>query len=199
MYHLDEIRPQYQNGGDKPKKKKNTTSEKPVDLTPIDLQTMYANNPQYGGNKYMDTVLLRNMDNFMIRRNLGYPQRVAMATNVHQEGNKLGSHGNGAYGLVGWRGGRATPIIGANDSVQFQYLYDTTMGEFDNSQWHHGGKGSRYNTALEAQQAFQNADNVKDATRALTYGYVRPPAADRPIRLANVRGLITPRTKKKKK
>lgn len=192
MYHLDEVRLKYQNGGDNPKGKK---KQKEVDLTPLDLQTMYANNPIYGDNRYMDTTLLRNMDNFMIRRNVGYPQRVAMATNVHQEGSKLGSHGNGAYGLVGWRGSRATPVINTNDSVQFQYLYDTTLGDYDNSHWHHGGKGSGYNTAKEAQQAFIDADNVEDATRALTYGYVRPPMTDRKFRLRNVIGLITPNSK----
>lgn len=194
MYHLDDVRFKFENGGGKPKPKKQVST---VDLTPLDLATMYENNPKYGGNRYMDTNSIRRLDNFMIKKGVGYPQRVAFATNYHQEGNTINSHGNSAYGMMGWRGERATPIIGKDEATQINYLYNTTYGKFDNKHWHHGGKGSGYKTAVEAQNAFKNAKTVEDATRALTYGYVRPPAEDRKFRLANVRGLITKQKSKK--
>lgn len=187
MYHLDEIIAEPKNSTRKSKNKKEVT----VDLTPLDLATIYENNPVYGGNKYMDTNAIRRLDNYMIKKGVGYPQRVAFATNYHQEGNTIKAHGNGAYGIMGWKDERATPIIDADELTQLNYLYNTTYGKFDNKHWHHGGKGSGYKTAVDAQNAFKNASTVEDATKALTYGYVRPPEEDRKFRLANVRGLIT--------
>ena len=44
--------------------------------------------------------------------------------------------------------------------------------------WHHGGKGSGYQTARDARQNYLNATTVRDATAAMTRGYVRSPMSD---------------------
>jgi len=162
-----------------------------VDLTPIDLATMYANNKDYGKNRYIDTNALRRQDNFMISKNVGLLQRKALAQAYHQEGNKSTPHGNGAYGLVGWRGNRATPIINASEAQQFEYLYNTAVKAYNNEHWTDGGKGSGYKTGKEAYEAFINAKTEEEAAKALNYGYVRPPLEDREFRTKNIKLLFT--------
>ena len=57
---------------------------------------------------------------------------------------------------------------------QLMYYYNSVMNGNTTSDWNHGGKGSGYNTAADARQAFRNATSVDDAVRALVLGYVRP-------------------------
>lgn len=149
----------------------------PVDITPIDLATMYANNVR-NGNKMIDTLMLRKIDNYMISKNVGLPQRQSLSYTIQQEGNTTKPHGNGAYGLVGWRGERAKnlPITLAG---QMEKLYNEVFGNFNADNWHHGGTGSGYMTGREAQNAFINAKTIEEAIKALNYGYVRPPLKDR--------------------
>ena len=149
-----------------------------VDLTPINLERMLNNYKLYGNNRYIDTLLLRQLDNRLIKHNVGLPQRQAIAITVQQEGNTTKSHGNGAFGLVGWRGKRAENLPSTING-QADKLYNETYGEFNSDNWNHGGRGSGYNSGRDAQKAFQNAETVGAATRALNFGYVRPPLSDR--------------------
>ena len=160
-----------------------------ADLTPLNLQRMYANNPKYGDNRYMDTVMLRNIDNYMISKGVGLPQRQAIAFTVHQEGNTTGAHGNGAFGLVGWRDVRAANLPKSTKG-QAAKLYQDVYGEFNADNWNHGGKGSGYKSGKAAQQAFQNAKTASEAAKALNYGYVRPPLEDRKKRTSNVEKMF---------
>lgn len=57
---------------------------------------------------------------------------------------------------------------------QLMYYYNSVMNGNTTSDWNHGGKGSGYNTAADARQAFRNATSVDDAIKALVLGYVRP-------------------------
>lgn len=57
---------------------------------------------------------------------------------------------------------------------QLAYYYNSVMNGNTTSDWNHGGKGSGYNTAADARQAFRNATSVDDAIKALVLGYVRP-------------------------
>jgi hypothetical protein len=54
----------------------------------------------------VDNGLLTNLDNYLISKNVGLPQRQAILYSVVQEGSTTGDHGNGAYGYLGWRGAR---------------------------------------------------------------------------------------------
>ena len=160
------------------------TKPKKVDLSRINLKAMYDNNRTYGGDRYIDTTMLRTIDNYLINNNVHLPQRQAIAYTVQQEGNTTKDHGNGAAGLTGWRGNRA---VGLPKTLQGQMnkLYTELYGPFNGDNWNHGGKGSGYNSAREAQEAFKNAITLEDALRALNYGYVRPPREDILYRIQN--------------
>lgn len=152
-----------------------------VDLTPVNLSKFNAIVNQDGTLLKVDNQLLSDLDNYLIQKNIGLPQRQAILYNVVQEGSTTGSHDNGAYGYLGWRGDRI-PGRGIN---QMQYLYDTIFGDFNANHWNHGGTGSGYKTGKEAQQVFINATDLSSALRALTYGYVRPDASTRKFRSTN--------------
>lgn len=107
---------------------------------------------------------------------------MAVLITAQQEGNKTGPHGNGAYGLVGWRSGRAVNLP-SNVKGQVKKLYNETYGEFNSNNWNDGGKGSGYMSGRDAQKAYKNAKTVSEAVRALNYGYVRPPASDTRYRI----------------
>lgn len=164
-------------------------------LTPLDLATMYENNASFGGNRYLDTNLLREVYNQLIKRGMPLSQRMAVASTAHQEGSILTSHGNGAFGLFGFRGTRAENLPNTAEG-QADKIYDETFGVFNPNNWNHGGKGSGYKTSKEAQQAFINASTPEEAMHALTYGYVRPPQEDRKKRVTNVKPLFTKRKQK---
>lgn len=131
---------------------------------------------QNGTNLKINNNLLSELDTYLIDKNIELPQRQAILYTVVQEGNTTGSHNNGAYGLLGWRGSRIP------QGNQMDYLYDTIFGAFDSNHWNDGGNDSGYKTGKEAQQAFINADNVNDALKALNYGYVRPDENTRKFR-----------------
>lgn len=153
-----------------------------VDLTPANLKQLYDKYKAYGNGRYIDTLLLRNVDNELIKHNVGYPQRMAVLVTTQQEGNRTGSHGNGARGLVGWRSGRAANLPSTVEG-QVKKLHNETYGEFNGNNWNDGGKGSGYMSGRDAQKAFKNAKTISEAVRAFNYGYVRPPASDTRYRI----------------
>ena len=57
---------------------------------------------------------------------------------------------------------------------QLDYIKDTLNNTTDKISWHHGGSGSGYRRAVDAYNAFSNANNLKDAVHSFTYGYNRP-------------------------
>ena len=109
-------------------------------------------------------------------RNMGFPQRVAVLSQVIPEkGGDTGPHGNGAYGLVGWRGDRA---IGLGKTIQEQShkLMEEIYSNNRFKEWNHGGKGTGVQSGREMQQLFRTTPNTVQATKAFMKGYVRPPA-----------------------
>lgn len=159
------------------KKIKSAGDGEKLDLTPLDLDTLYKKYKEVGNNRYMDTLLLRQVDNQLRKRKMGKPQRQAIFVTAGQEGSTINSHGNGAAGLVGWRGTRAENLPSTAEG-QADKIYNETYGPFSNDNWNHGGQGSGYKTAREAQQAFQNATTPEEAVKALNFGYVRPPKSE---------------------
>lgn len=111
-------------------------------------------------------------------RNASKEQVAAVISNVISEkGGDTSSHGNGAEGLAGWRGSRAVNLpkdLGGQAHKLMVELYSNPNA----TDWHHGGKGSGYKTAKEARQNYLNASTVKDATAAMTRGYIRSPMSD---------------------
>lgn len=151
---------------------------------PVNLKNMMDNNPDYG-NRHIDTTMLRQLDNYLIGQEMPLPQRQAIIFSSQQEGNTVDAHGNGAYGLVGWRDDRATPIIGKGIDEQAEYLYNTLM-RYSPVHWSDGGKGSGFKSGREAQQAFLDAITAEEAVRALNQGYIKPPRSERLYRTKNI-------------
>lgn len=121
-------------------------------------------------------------------RNMGFPQRVAMLSQVISEnGGYTTPHGNGAYGLIGWRGGREVGL-GTNLPKQIHRLMDDTYNNNKSKEWNHGGKGTGVRTGAEMQKLFRDTSNTTQATNAFMKGYVRPPASSmqKRIELANL-------------
>ena len=84
-----------------------------------------------------------------------------------------------AKGIFQWLDGRYK--YSSNDLTddqllreQLDYVKDTLNNTTDRMSWHHGGSGSGYNRAVDAYNAFSNANNLRDAVHSFTYGYNRP-------------------------
>ena len=111
----------------------------------------------------------------MLIRNMRLPQRIAMLSQVIPEkGGYTDSHGNGAFGLVGWRGDRARGLS-TNISDQVHRLMEDTYNNGNYGEWTHGGKGTGVKTGKEMQQLYRSTPNYIQATKAFMKGYVRPP------------------------
>ena len=118
---------------------------------------------------------LKVIQDSMKVRNMGFPQRVAMLSQVISEnGGHTTPHGNGAYGLVGWRGGRESGL-GSSLSKQIHRLMEDTYNDSKASEWNHGGRGTGVQSGKEMQQLFRTSPNTVQATKAFMKGYVRPP------------------------
>lgn len=170
-----------------------TSKDNFADITPIDLSVMKNNRKTYGQDRYIDFALMKDLDNYLVYRGVGLPQRQAILFSVQQEGSTAKEHDNGAFGLVGWRGDRKERVQGKNARQQAEYLVNT-LYDTENSNislnWHHGSRGSGYQNAKEAQEAFIKAQTAKDAAHALNYGYIRPEKKDRDFRENNINGMF---------
>ena len=127
---------------------------------------------------YMNSDNLRVLVDSLNGRNASKEQMAAVISNIISEkGGDIGTHGNGAAGLVGWRDSRAVNLpedLGGQAHKLMSELYSNPNA----TDWHHGGKGSGYQTARDARQNYLNATTVRDATAAMTRGYVRSPMSD---------------------
>lgn len=118
---------------------------------------------------------LEVLQDSMQGRSMGFPQRIAMLSQVISEnGGYTTPHGNGAYGLVGWRGGREVGL-GTSLPKQIHRLMDDTYNDKRSKEWSHGGKGTGVQTGKEMQQLFRTSPSTVQATNAFMKGYVRPP------------------------
>ena len=110
----------------------------------------------------------------LINRNAGLPQRIAtLGMVIPESGGKPDPHGNGAFGVVGWRGPRAVDLPPDFDGQAHKLMVEL----FDNPQgkdWSHGGEGTNVQTGKEMYNLFNKTNNSVQATNALMKGYVRP-------------------------
>lgn len=100
-----------------------------------------------------------------------------LATVIAESGANPYAVGDGglARGYFQWHSDR-WPFEGdAPSRVEERERQGRLIGESltDVKQWHHGGKGSGYNSAAEAQRAFYG-DDTDAILKALTFGYIRP-------------------------
>lgn len=124
---------------------------------------------------YIDENNITALQDSLINRNVGYPQRIAtLAMVIPENGGRPTPHGNGAFGLVGWRGDRAKELpkdFGGQAHKLMVELFDNPKGK----DWTHGGSGTNVQTGKEMYDVFNSTQNSTQATKAIMKGYVRPP------------------------
>lgn len=126
-------------------------------------------------NLYINSKNLSIANDSLINRKANNAQIAAVLTQIISEsGGDTKPHGNGATGLIGWRGSRAK---GLPKDLPGQ-LHTLMRGLFESHKdWTHGGEGMNINSGKEMQQFFKDGayNNTKKATNAVMRGYVRPP------------------------
>lgn len=111
-------------------------------------------------------------------RGRGINDIVALSSQIIPEnGGETGDHGNGAFGLIGWRGERAKNLPKTLDG-QAHVLMNSLHSNPKATDWTHGGAGTNVNTGKEMRQVFLNSKNHGQATKAFMKGYVRPPKSE---------------------
>lgn len=135
------------------------------------------NDPEFkkNHNLYVNPKNISIANDSLIGRNANNAQIGAVLTQIISEsGGETKAHGNGAHGLIGWRGERAK---GLPTTLSGQ-LHHLMKGLFENSkEWSDGGPGMNIKTGKEMQKFFKDGayNNYRKATNAVMNGYVRPP------------------------
>lgn len=87
-------------------------------------------------------------------------------------------------GLLQWAGDRyaINPFMAENPrrelDRQIDYIARTIDNLDDSKSWTHGGKGSGYNRAADAHEAYVSSDSLDAINHAFNRGYVRPTGGD---------------------
>lgn len=135
------------------------------------------NDPEFkkNHNLYVNPKNISIANDSLIGRNANNAQIGAVLTQIISEsGGETKAHGNGAHGLIGWRGERSK---GLPTTLSGQ-LHHLMKGLFENSkEWSDGGPGMNIKTGKEMQKFFKDGayNNYRKATNAVMNGYVRPP------------------------
>lgn len=134
-----------------------------------------ASDPEYKNN-YNWKINSKNMgviEDSLVNRGAGYAQRIGLLSQVVPEsGGNTAPHGNGAYGLIGWRGVRASGLpkdLPGQTHKLMEGLFNPKA-----QHWNHGGAGTNVNSGREMQELYTNTDNSIQATKAVMKGFVRP-------------------------
>lgn len=137
------------------------------------------NDPEFKKNinLYINDKNIKIANDSLINRNANRAQIGATLTQIISEkGGDTGPHGNGAYGVIGWRGPRA---IGLPKDLPGQlHLLMTELFDNPNSKnWTHGGDGMNIQTGKEMYEFWKSGamNNFRKANNAMMNGYVRPP------------------------
>ena len=164
-----------------PKNQKGSTE---TGIKKLDLQSLRSD-PEYKNyDWYINDANINALQDSLINRNANFAQRLAtLAMVIPESGGKTDPHGNGAHGLVGWRGSRAVNLpkhFGGQAHKLMLELFDNPTGK----DWTHGGKGTGVMTGREMYQLYNTTQNVDQATKAIMKGYVRPETSEYEKRLA---------------
>lgn len=190
-----ELKKKHQNGGLIQKFQNPATPVKKLDINGL------RNDPEYKKNfnwKMYDKDLEILQDS-LIARGADFPERVAVFSQVIPEsGGSPAPHGNGAYGIIGFRGSRAENLpedTPGQVHVLMNGMYDNPTAK----DWTHGGVGTGVQTGKEMRDLFLNTVNSTQATKALMKGYVRPESSERQKRINFAKLLkkymVIPKTK----
>lgn len=93
---------------------------------------------------------------------------------VPENGGSTSSHGNGAHGLVGWRGPRAEGLS-TTLSGQIHKLMEEVYNNPKAKDWTHGGPGMGIKSGKEMYNFFRKTPVIRKGVNAFMRGYVRPP------------------------
>lgn len=125
-------------------------------------------------NWYMNPTNLNIIQDSLTARKADFPEQVAVFSQVIPEsGGDTKPHGNGASGVLGWRGPRKENLPedapGQTHKIMSE-IYDNPTAK----DWTHGGKGTGVKTGRDMRRLFLDTPNVIQATKAFMKGYVRP-------------------------
>lgn len=132
--------------------------------------------PEYkeGFNWYINDANINQIQDSLINRKASLPKRISTLSQIIPEsGGNPDPHGNGAEGLVGWRGVRAKDLpkdLAGQIHKLMVELFENPSGKH----WNHGGKGTSVNSGKEMYNLYNSTNNTQQATKALMKGYVRP-------------------------
>lgn len=130
-------------------------------------------------NLYINPDNIAIINDSLINRGANNAQIGAALTQIISEsGGDTEPHGNGAYGLVGWRGSRAENLPKDLPGQTHKLMVEIFENHKD---WTDGGPGMNINTGKEMQEFFKSGayNNYRKANNALMNGYVRPPLDQR--------------------
>lgn len=106
--------------------------------------------------------------------------QVILGTILEESGGDPYAVGPGGFaGLIQWAPNRYI-IKDKKDAYkeldnQLDYLKESLDSKDTKLSWNHGGKGSGFNTALDARKGWLDENSsIEDLNRAFNYGYVRP-------------------------
>lgn len=132
--------------------------------------------PEYKKN-YNWKIIKKNMqiaEDSLINRNAGYAQRIGVLSQIVPEsGGSPAPHGNGAFGIIGFRGARAKGLpkdLPGQLHVLMEHIFSNPKAK----DWTDGGKGTGIQTGKEMNAFFLKTPNVRKATNAFMRGSVRP-------------------------
>ena len=154
------------------------TGKDGVVYTRLDVESL-KKDPRYKQNYnwHINKDNIEIIQDSLINRQANQAQRRAILANILAEsGGETGPHGNGAFGLIGWRADRAKNLPTTLDG-QIHYLLTESFSNPSGKNWTDGGTGTGVNTGKEMYQLFNNTQNTNQATAAFTRGFVRPPAS----------------------
>lgn len=123
----------------------------------------------------MEPKNLSILQDSLINRGADAVEQIAVFSQVIPEnGGSTKPHGNGAFGLVGWRGSRAKGLP-ASLSGQIHKLMNEIYSNPRAKDWTHGGPGMGIQSGKEMYNFFKSTPVVRKGVNAFMRGYVRPP------------------------
>lgn len=123
----------------------------------------------------MNTKNLSIIQDSLMNRKADTPEQIAVfSQTIPENGGNTTPHGNGAVGLVGWRGSRAENLP-TNLSGQIHKLMEEIYNNPKAKDWTHGGPGMGIQSGKEMYNFFKETPVTRKAVNAFMRGYVRPP------------------------